>query len=303
MQKKWRQYEEKTFKIVKQLNPRASVYHNVKIMGKLSKTKRQVDVQLVDTNSYEFVAFECKDYKKPVDIPVIEEFATKLKDLGTKKGAVVSNSGFSKTAVTLAEALNIDLLGVVDTSDPIIKLQLSFDTLFKGIHIESVSASIDCSSDIPAYFTQEFSLIRLVNPEGGVLSAYELFAILWNDDNTPFSRIPNSYSYTYQNPCLVRLMDLKDQIVPLDRFAFNYKVAQDAFLGQVKVTNSSGIYDVRRKTYSTNSLTTEKIIASDIIEKWTHLDEKKIKEAEKSNLLIVEAVAELPEKYPSFGKK
>lgn len=75
----WKYYEEQTYKVIKQLNPTSSVYQNVIMTGKLSKTPRQVDIQLVNPQDYDFVAFECKNYKVPIDIPRVESFAAKLK--------------------------------------------------------------------------------------------------------------------------------------------------------------------------------------------------------------------------------
>lgn len=136
MKQKWKHFEEQTFKVVKQLNPDYSVYHNVEITGKLSKTSRQVDVQLIDPKEYDFVAFECKDYKVPVDIPRIEAFVSKLKDLGTSKGAIVSNSGYTKPAVILAKEWGVDLLNLVDTEDPLIRFKLSTNTnLFSQVFL------------------------------------------------------------------------------------------------------------------------------------------------------------------------
>ncbi len=76
MKKKWEKFEESSYKVVQSLNPQEQVYKNVHLEGQLSKVKRQVDVQLIKPEEYEFIAFECKDYKRPLDVPIIEAFNT-----------------------------------------------------------------------------------------------------------------------------------------------------------------------------------------------------------------------------------
>src|SRR5689334_12865736 len=119
--KKGRYYEEKTAKLVQRFNPKAQVMHGIRITGKLTKISREVDVQLIDPSQYDTIIFECKDHKVKVDIELVEALVTKLKDLGSKKGAIVSNSGFTKGAYSAATAHGIDLLSIVDTGDDKIK--------------------------------------------------------------------------------------------------------------------------------------------------------------------------------------
>lgn len=303
MAQKWKHFEEATFKVVKQLNPKSSVYHNVEITGKLSKTSRQVDVQLVDPKEYDFVAFECKDYKVPVDIPRIEAFASKLKDLGTPKGAIVSNSGYSKPAITLAKEWGIDLLNLVNTEDPLIRFRLHLNGIFHGIHIKTFTTEMSSSSSVPFLLSQEVSMTKLMNEQGDTIPAYDLFSHLWNDTKTPFSRSPGCYKYTYENPCIVRLVDLKNQIVPLDSFAFIYQVEKDSFFGQIKIINTSGLYNVHKQTYATKSFSTENIVPTEITKNWKHIDnEEQLKDYEKQSQVMLEAIAQMPKTYPFKSK-
>ncbi len=298
MTPKWKHYEEQTFKVVKQLNPKSSVFYDVKVMGKLSKTPRQIDVQLVNPQEYDYVAFECKDYKVPIDIPRIEAFAAKLKDLGTTKGAIVSNSGYTQPAITLAKEWGVDLLALVDTEDPLIRFQLYLNGVFHGIHIKSFNASMASSASVPFLVSQEISMMKLMNEAGNIVPAYDLFAHFWNSDDTPLSHIPGNYQYVYENPCAIRLVDLKNQIVPLDRFSFEYQVVKDSFLGQIKVINTSGLYDVHKRTYTSKSFATEKLIPTKLVEQWKRVDEKQLNAIDGESQLILEAIAEMPETYP-----
>ena len=57
-------------KIQSQLAPKAEVIHNAKLMGRISKAMRQIDVLVRDRiGQFEIqIVIECKDSKVPVDI-------------------------------------------------------------------------------------------------------------------------------------------------------------------------------------------------------------------------------------------
>lgn len=210
---------------------------------------------------------------------------------------MVSNSGYTKPAIRLAKEWKIDLLTLIDTEDPLIRLHLFLNGIFHGIHIKTLRASISSSTSIPFFVSQEISMMRLMNENGHIVTAYELFAHFWNEDNTPLSHIPGNYQYVYEKPCTIRLVDLKDKVIPLDRFAFEYQVVKDSFSGQIKIINTSGLYDVCKHTYTTKSFATEKLIPTEIIEKWQPIDSK-LGETTDESQLVLEAVAEMPETYP-----
>ena len=71
------------------------------MQGKLSEVGREVDVQFVDPNDYDFMAFECKDHARPIDIPLIEAFSTKLTDSAACDGVRIS--GYTEGALAGAE--------------------------------------------------------------------------------------------------------------------------------------------------------------------------------------------------------
>lgn len=63
-------------RIQQQLAPNAKVFHDVKMPGRYSKTKRQIDV-LVSEKDGQYhinIIIDCKDYKVPVDVKGVEEF-------------------------------------------------------------------------------------------------------------------------------------------------------------------------------------------------------------------------------------
>lgn len=62
--------------IQKQLAPSSDVQHNVKLDGRRSGVKRQIDVLVSQkVGQYEIrIIIDCKDHKNPVDVKGVEEF-------------------------------------------------------------------------------------------------------------------------------------------------------------------------------------------------------------------------------------
>lgn len=106
-------------KIQKQLAPDSEVLHDVKLMGRQTKRKRQIDVLVRQRiGQYEIsIVIDCKDYKRPIDVKGVEEFYGLLDDVGAQRGVLVCPKGFTGTAKVRAEGYQIDLYSPVDT-DP-----------------------------------------------------------------------------------------------------------------------------------------------------------------------------------------
>lgn len=78
-------------KIQSQLAPNAEVSHDVRLDGRYSKRKRQIDVLVKQRiGQYEMmIVRDCKDQDSPVDVQGIEEFQGLVDDVGAHKGSLV----------------------------------------------------------------------------------------------------------------------------------------------------------------------------------------------------------------------
>ena len=87
MAKNYRELEILVAKIQKQLAPDAEVLHNVKLDGRLSRTRRQIDVLVRQRiGQYEMaIVLECKDSARPIDVKGVEEFSGLVEDVGAQK--------------------------------------------------------------------------------------------------------------------------------------------------------------------------------------------------------------------------
>ena len=102
----WKLYE-KAIAHIEESYGNCKVTRNYRPIGRLSGTKRQVDVWLeagVGDNHIVTVAIECRRYAAtPVDIKDIDSFCGFLEDVGANKGVVMSHSGYTEGAKKRAE--------------------------------------------------------------------------------------------------------------------------------------------------------------------------------------------------------
>ena len=104
--KAWQEYEEYIHDLYKSLGDSVSIKKNEKILGKNTRKKRQIDISLRKKLATEeiLVIVECKKWKRKVGVPAVEQFKTKMEDVGAHHGVIVSSSGFSKSAVIFSNS-------------------------------------------------------------------------------------------------------------------------------------------------------------------------------------------------------
>lgn len=162
----------------------ATVTRNAKILGKQSKTEREIDV-LIEGRIGAFdvrIAIEAKNYSDPVGVEKVESLTTKLMDIGANLGIMVCPLGFYEPAKNLAFANGIKLFEVYDPTlgnsklfiplryvEPVIK-SFAF-----GIR-HRTAGSFEITQDISRW---RFHIgNKLLNPKQLVLFA-------WNNDMIP----------------------------------------------------------------------------------------------------------------------
>ena len=109
----WHQYEAYIFGSLQRRFPEARVLPNAHLPGIKCGKMRQIDV-LVERSLGEFdlkIAFDCKCYKRKVNVNDVERFLGMLDDIRVSKGVLVTTKGYSKTAYARAqrEPRDVDL--------------------------------------------------------------------------------------------------------------------------------------------------------------------------------------------------
>ncbi len=102
----WKIFEKDVAAFVAELDDSAVVEHDVKVSGRFSGRKRQIDVRVTGTvggSTFE-VAIECKrNAKKALGIAVVDEFVGKVLDVGVDRGVLYAFGGFDAGAKARAK--------------------------------------------------------------------------------------------------------------------------------------------------------------------------------------------------------
>ena len=98
--KEWSDYEEEVYEECKLHYRKSKVEKNIKKKGILSKRSRQIDILITDANKT--VIVDCKYYNHKVDIKEVESFIGMLGDLEADYGILITEKGYTKSALERA---------------------------------------------------------------------------------------------------------------------------------------------------------------------------------------------------------
>jgi hypothetical protein len=113
----WQKYEGYIFGALQRRFPGARVVPNAHLPGLKSGRDRQIDVLVeLDIGGCNIkIAFDCKCYKRKVDVKHVESFLGMLEDIRVSQGVLVTTQGYSKTAQERAmresRAIDLQILG------------------------------------------------------------------------------------------------------------------------------------------------------------------------------------------------
>ena len=96
------------------------VYHQREFVGKRSGRTIKIDVSFeLELHAFTVLCLaECKWYNHKVDVSEVEEFRTKMDDIGAHKGLIFTTVGFQKGAIEVARAYGISLARLSDSAMP-----------------------------------------------------------------------------------------------------------------------------------------------------------------------------------------
>jgi len=246
-------FEKQTARIVKALFPSASVKHDIKIRGTLSKVDRQFDVQAADPSGYDYILFECKDHKRPIDVEVIDGFGGKLRDIGGARAAIVSNSSYSEAALNMASEIGIDCLLLVDTNDSSVRARLCATVLVRDAFV--VDSGIRVSPALAKVVPTRFKTLELRDRLGSQTSGAEVFARAWNEDFVDHK--PGDQEFTFGDLGFVEYRSLQGEWRSTAEVRVVVRVEERCWLGELALIDTEGLYDVRDGSYATTHMTTE----------------------------------------------
>lgn len=100
----WKQYEKEIHELFLEDFPEADIKHDVKVDGRYSKTKRQVDILIEDyvAGNRIRIVVDAKFFSKRVDVKAVESFIGMLSDIEAHKGLLITQKGYSDAALKRA---------------------------------------------------------------------------------------------------------------------------------------------------------------------------------------------------------
>jgi len=131
--KKGNNFENQVFEIVNDLLNSGSLFVNNKTSKIFTKkayfskernseiiTDISIETSIKNSDKYSFLTiFECKHLSKPVPIDDLEEFDSKLRQIGEHnlKGILISKSGFQKSAINFSKSKGIGLINIKESKE------------------------------------------------------------------------------------------------------------------------------------------------------------------------------------------
>jgi hypothetical protein len=107
----WKDYEDFVFETISERHPEYSYERNIRVDGRVTKVKRQIDIAFNGTilGHKIFGVIDCKKYAEKLDVKDVEAFVGFLNDVGADIGILITNQGYSKAAQNLAEFSKVKL--------------------------------------------------------------------------------------------------------------------------------------------------------------------------------------------------
>ena len=288
MNKLGKYYEKKTASIIQKFEPDALIQSGVYIEGKLTKLKREVDVQLVKPDEYEILMLECKDHQAKIDIKEVEAWTTKLQDLGSKKGAIVSNSGFTKGALQAAKAHKIDLLSLVDSEDSNIRAHIYLRAFAENFFVESYSLALASKSkpDFILNPIEETMIIVNQTPKLWI----DVLRDYWNAPSLNLESIQKGENeYVLRDP---KILDAKGKPMTIDKLTIHFFVGIRYLKRAIRVVSTQGIMNITQNTYRTSFISTENINMSP--KDWQQITDEEAKSIKEKHLLTMGLITKTP---------
>lgn len=195
----WKKYEIEVFEALSTHYRDDNIEKDKHILGRYSKRQRQIDIfiQQKINNEYFITIIDCKNYNKKIDVKTVESFISMVDDIGGDYGIMISEVGFTKSALNRAfnNPKNIEL-DIFDFKEITHHLQAESALPYSGSNMAIVHAPfswiVDAKRrDIPvicflykkgltldeAFANGEFAYINYWNTEFNNMSIFDLSKI------------------------------------------------------------------------------------------------------------------------------
>lgn len=150
MAKLGRDFEEVVAKVLKTIDPRASVTVGKWVHGPDGRRELDVLVEGSADGTTRRIIVECKDFNPkrtgPVGIFHVDALDSKTRDIRADTAILCSNAGFTADAIRKARRLEIGLISVLRKGDPRIRYAVIEEIYTRRIRLERLDVTFDSSS-------------------------------------------------------------------------------------------------------------------------------------------------------------
>lgn len=270
---KWKKFEELVAKIQGEFSPKAIVTLNDRIEGKITQTKRQVDISIrQNIGQYDIlIAIDCKDLSIPVDVKGVEEVIGLIQDIGANKGAIVSANGFTSTAITRGKKAGLDLLRLVDTGEHDWKAYAALPTLCRYYGIKSFSFTISGPRGVLMPYINNLRETKIYNDKNEPLGKLEEILL----DEFRKGVLPH-YAGLHKHVDFIKekiKIKHEDQYYPVSITA-NIDVETALYYGELPLEELTGFKDEISGNTSFKSMKTSVFSFQTIEKNWEKIDKE-----------------------------
>ncbi len=116
----WKKYEQEILETFRMAYPDAKILFDQKLLGRYSKTKRQIDVLIEGRIAGKKIRLiiDGKKYSKNIDVKDVETFISMVEDVEAAQGILITSKGYSQAAINRAyygpTDIELDILNFED---------------------------------------------------------------------------------------------------------------------------------------------------------------------------------------------
>jgi Restriction endonuclease len=290
---RWKRYEKLVARMYATLSSHpVQVQYDVKLPGKLSRTPRQIDVCLRTSipGSDLVVIVQCRDHRSPLDANHVGEFCTVIEDVGAQKGVMVTQAGFTKAAVTLANSKGVDLLTLIDAENKLWSEYFPEDgnrykqVVSVPIMVRRSRLSMRLQIPVGPDFNIEGDAwkLEMLDAETGesLGTLTDIVGQLWGE-GTFIDETPDA-SYLLTLDRAVRFNEDRSQS-KLRQFVFMSRIQVTYHLGRMPIEKLEGFYNPVQSSVTTKAIATGEANFSGLITEGTLVTKE---EAERANVTM-----------------
>ena len=274
--KKWLVYEKMVDRIYETISPKAKITHDDHILGKNSKTRRQIDVSIrFKEAGIEFlVIVQAKNWITVADVNVVGEFKAVMEDVKATSGVLICKSGFTKAAKEMAINSGISLFSAHDAEEEDWKTVITIPFIWKQV-TPNIYVSFKFHLDEGDKIPTDIKFYAFSTNEGkNIKSLMSSFIESWNSNSIPKdAKKMCSYQFMKKN---LQLNVGRNKWADVNDFTCNYEIVEKYYRKDVTTTEFTGLKNLITGDIEISKLTIQ-TPTMDINNGWTIIENPKNK--------------------------